>query len=413
MLGRLKFDLDKLVEEILNQLPPDVWCNDTTFIDPAIGGGQFVRQIEQRLIQSGIGICKLSSRVSGFETNNMRINYAVNKHNLKGEYGVADFSKECMIVNIEQMNVVGNWPFTSGTGRAPIAVGIMENLLSRGIPNTMAVILHSGFLHTADGGLSKLRKSIFDAGLYKVIFNDVNAFAAGGAKVRTVTIFCKRGYSGEITIVNQNTEYQYDFRKYGYIVDGGTKELTDFLINLRNTREPVLGSTTKNPKDRILPAAVEQNQPNHFKFLKKMSVKGNEYAYAPKDLFVRDTSFDSWRIAVGYRPSGLEMGDPRLGLTTIVEPGIHMLNGPYVYIEAKSETHARSLMKYLHSEIVERFLLPRTRTSPTLDIKKQNGQTKFIPMLPENVTIETEADVEKFLGIDATLKKSMENYYAY
>lgn len=413
MLGRLKFDLDQLVGEILNQLPADIWDNDTTFLDPAIGGGQFVKQIEQQLIERKTDICRLPAKVSGFEANNMRINYAINKHNLKGEYGVADFSKECTIVNIEQMNVVGNWPFTSGTGRAPIAVGIMENLLSKGIPNTMAVILHSGFLHTADGGLSKLRQSIFDAGLYKVIFNDVNAFAAGGAKVRTVTIFCKRGYTGEITIVNQNTEYQYDFRKYGYIVDGGTKELTDFLINLRSTRDPVLGRTTKNLKDKILPAAVDENLTNHFKFLKKMSVKGNKYAYAPKDMFVKDPSSECWRVAVGYRPSGLEMGDPRLGLTTIVEPGVHMLNGPYIYIETKSETHARSLMKYLHSEIVERFLLPKTRTSPTLDIKKKNGQTKFIPMLPENVTIKTAADIEKFLGISDTLKKSMENNYAY
>ncbi len=413
MLGRLKFDLDKLVGEILDQLPPTVWSSDTAFLDPAIGGGQFVKQIEQRLIERGTDTYHLPLKVSGFETNNMRINYAVNKHNLKGEYGVADFSKECAIVNIEKMNVVGNWPFTSGTGRAPIAVGIMENLLNKGIPNSMAVILHSGFLHTADGGLSKLRKSIFDAGLYKVIFNDVNAFAAGGAKVRTVTIFCKRGYTGEITIVNQNTEYQYDFRKYGYIVDGGNKELTDFLINLRSTREPVLGNTTKNPKDKILPAAVDTNRTDHFKFLKKMSVKGNEYAYAPKDLFAKDTSFNSWRVAVGYRPSGLEMGDPRLGLTTIVEPGVHMLNGPYVYIEAKSELHAQSLMKYLHSEVVERFLLPKTRTSPTLDIKKKNGQTKFIPMLPENVVINTEADIEKFLGINSALKKSMVDNYAY
>ena len=40
MLGRLKFEIDELVDEILDQLPVSVFeRNDTTFLDPAMGGG--------------------------------------------------------------------------------------------------------------------------------------------------------------------------------------------------------------------------------------------------------------------------------------------------------------------------------------------------------------------------------------
>ena len=54
MLSRMKFEIEALVEEMLDQLPETVWTsNSTTFFDPAIGGGQFVRAIEQRLRERG------------------------------------------------------------------------------------------------------------------------------------------------------------------------------------------------------------------------------------------------------------------------------------------------------------------------------------------------------------------------
>ena len=44
MLSRMKFEIEPLVAEMLDQLPKNVWTsNSTTFFDPAIGGGQFVR----------------------------------------------------------------------------------------------------------------------------------------------------------------------------------------------------------------------------------------------------------------------------------------------------------------------------------------------------------------------------------
>ena len=75
MLGRLKFNIEVLVEEILDQIPEHVWLGDTTtFLDPAIGGGQFVVAIERRLRKYGHSSENIAKRVFGYEDNILRIN---------------------------------------------------------------------------------------------------------------------------------------------------------------------------------------------------------------------------------------------------------------------------------------------------------------------------------------------------
>jgi len=50
MLSRIKFEIAPLVNEMLDQLPADIWTSETTtFLDPGMAGGQFVREIERRL----------------------------------------------------------------------------------------------------------------------------------------------------------------------------------------------------------------------------------------------------------------------------------------------------------------------------------------------------------------------------
>lgn len=111
MLGRLKFELDALVQEMLSYIPEEMFTrSDTTFLDPAMGGGQFVYQIENRLRKNGHSDENISQRVFGFESNRMRVNFAVNKNNLVGTYakgGLEEMGEKKFDV------IVGNPPFNS------------------------------------------------------------------------------------------------------------------------------------------------------------------------------------------------------------------------------------------------------------------------------------------------------------
>ena len=399
---RLKANLEKLAQEMIQSL------SKGPVLDLAMGGGQFVSLAEQ--LQS-------PDNVFGYEELESDIKYAKIKKKLRGNYIP---SKPDQVMNLltqkklSEMNIVGNWPFTSGVGRSPVPVGIVRNLKKYGYPKSMAVILQSGFLHTTDGGLSDLRQYLFDAGLYKIKFNPVDLFKESGAKVRTVTVFCRQGYQGPITIVNSKGQYQFDYRKYGYIIDGGSKNLTDFLINLRENFIPLTGFTTKNNRDKILELAVDKPKQGYIPFQSKMSVSGDIIRYAPAHLFYSDSSVGGYRVTAGYRPSGLEMGDPRIGLTSIIEPGVYIMSSPNICFKVgQNKKDAQSLNYYLHHEIIEKFILPKTRTSPTLDCKKKDGQTKFLPKVPEGLYLNSTDDILKFLKISKKLFKEIQDHYEY
>ncbi len=66
MLSRLKFAIAPLVKEILDNLPDSIWTSSsTTFLDPAMGGGQFLVEIERRLRVAGHSDENIANRVFG------------------------------------------------------------------------------------------------------------------------------------------------------------------------------------------------------------------------------------------------------------------------------------------------------------------------------------------------------------
>lgn len=113
MLSRMKFEIEQLVAEILDQLPETVWTSPTTtFFDPAIGGGQFVRAIEQRLRACGHSDENIRHRVFGFEESDLHIRYAVNKHKLVGQYVRKPYDKFLEMDDTMKFDaVIGNPPY--------------------------------------------------------------------------------------------------------------------------------------------------------------------------------------------------------------------------------------------------------------------------------------------------------------
>lgn len=109
----MKFEIGPLVAEILDQLPESVWIsNSTTFFDPAIGGGQFVLAIEQRLRAFGHTDANIRTRVFGFEESDLHIRFAVNKYKLVGQYVRKPYEKFLEMDNKMKFDVViGNPPY--------------------------------------------------------------------------------------------------------------------------------------------------------------------------------------------------------------------------------------------------------------------------------------------------------------
>jgi type I restriction-modification system DNA methylase subunit len=141
MLSRLKFNLSQLANEMLDQLPEQVFISDsTTFYDPAMGGGQFLIEVVNRLRKYNHFDANISKRIFGSEENKLRVNYVKNLHKLPGEFRTE------LIEDMKFDVVIGNPPFQEldNNGRSKANSG--SNLYGRFIDLGIKVLKENGYL---------------------------------------------------------------------------------------------------------------------------------------------------------------------------------------------------------------------------------------------------------------------------
>jgi site-specific DNA-methyltransferase (adenine-specific) len=355
MLGRIKFQIEPLVNEILDQLPAEVWSSKTTtFFDPAIGGGQFVREIERRLREAGHTDVNISGRVYGCESSLLSVKYAVNKYKLAGTYSVGDFLAQDF-GDMKFDVIVGNPPYVdSSVGKIPIYDKFVKKSteLSTGI---VALIIPSGFAISDERNGDSVRGLVYNKNTKAVKFLDSATFQ--NADVSTLYFLLDKSYTGPITVASGVNKYNTVYVEGDYIWKD--KLLLDILKKC---------GTEKSQESWIKFNRIEKViVSNKVKTVSCITKNDIIYDFTTE----KDNFFSSHKVVSSFLPNAQH----HLDVMWYVSPGISVKKG-YTVSEVNSKIEGKNLTSYLKSSLCK-FIHSNTRTSRSL----RTPQLKFLPKI--------------------------------
>lgn len=211
MLERI-VHIPELVSEMLDQLSAELWTSSTTtFLDPAMGSGQFVSAIERRLAAHGHSADNIAARVSGYEDNRLLIDLAKNLHGLVGQYSKVSYNESLQDGDNMKFDVIiGNPPYqkeNNSAKRWTLWELFVEKSLGMG--SIVAMVVPQSL--TSPGKTFEMIRS-----KCTVLNIDVSKHFNVGST------FCyfvadERGNGGKTRIVTDDAEYTQDIRQLPFI----------------------------------------------------------------------------------------------------------------------------------------------------------------------------------------------------
>jgi hypothetical protein len=288
MLARIKFDIAELVNLMLDQLPDQVIINGT-FLDPAMGGGQFVKEIERRKRLAGKTDQEIQATVFGIEKNILRRDYAVNRFGLVGTYSVGDFMTATS--NIKFDVIIGNPPFENPGKSKGQKLWYKYIFKAHELVNAggyLAMVTPSSWIRGGvNHGRQGVLKDIFGVEQLQVAaFNDVTKRYFGKSAIEISWWILERTANYKKTkMILRDTTLELDLKGVEVlspVADSDAMSILAKFIDSSRAKESVLYYNYKNP-DRSIESKTATAQHKIKHWVHGCDSRNNAtYTYLPK-----------------------------------------------------------------------------------------------------------------------------------
>jgi hypothetical protein len=326
-----------------------------------------------------------------FESNEVYNSYASSLYSVftKCYVGVKDYD-ETYDFDFDPKYAVRVVPFqVPGQGKANVYHKLLEQELQHDYEWT-ADILPSSWQRSNAGDAKRVRDMMLNQmGLYKIVVLPFDIFADFGMRNDTAIYFCKKGYTGEITVEYYNdptVSYSHDFRNEPFIVTPKSKQALEFLLRSGKSEDKY---EIKNINGKLW-KQVELNDKEDKEYKHPVVVrlkKTEQQCQLKYSKTIFDNDYDKHRVAVAYLATGYYQGDKHFGNVVHIKPG-KQLGMSYKYITFDNEEEAIFARDYLDSKLTK-WINHYWRTSRTCD----PPQWKGIPKVDATQDVFKELDI--------------------
>lgn len=348
MLGRLKFDLENKVKDVIDVIPTSVWKDPNIMIyDPACAGGQLLDIVESMGVNS--------NSIVGKPENDLYYHY------LKGngkKYRL--LMKEEISMNGKKVFKLSNPPYNDSDKRVIWPKIIKEE----NIPDYQLYVIPINWFRSKAKNMREIREYFYNSGL-KVIKKLSTDTFQGGTDVKTAVVYCEKGYKGPVTFIDLDGTYLV-YLEFGEEIIMPGNEISKKLIDRVQTDIKFKPEcTTIKLKDikGLNSYSVDNGDVNVLTSLKNNKLN---FSYISKNEKVTDKDFDKNRVVTTLFTSMKKGLGESLGSLVYVPANTCILHDSYPYFIVENEKQGKNLIKLLTHPLYY-FIFNRTTTSYTLD----------------------------------------------